>query len=149
MPDISAELAYSQDHMWVRPDAVTGLARIGITDFAQQSLGDVVAVTLPAPGEKVAAHSSNGSTGSTLRRIGPAWVLVSAKPGRSHLLARNLAAARMTQQSKLEPELHDPVMCLPVPGRHGSGRRLAGSLSPDRTPWSDIGSSSKRGMTCR
>ena len=43
----------------------------------------------------------------------------------------------------------DPIMCLPVPGRHGSGRRFAGSLIPDRTPWSDIGSSSKRGMTCR
>ena len=60
MPDISAELAYSQDHMWVRPDAVTGLVRIGITDFAQQSLGDVVAVTLPAPGEKVAAGEVSG-----------------------------------------------------------------------------------------
>ena len=44
---------------------------------------------------------------------------------------------------------HDPAMCLPVPGRHGSGRRLAGSLIPDRTPWSAIGSSSKRGMRCR
>ena len=41
------------------------------------------------------------------------------------------------------------AMCLPVPGRHGSGRRFAGSLIPDRTPWPDIGSSSKRGMTCR
>jgi hypothetical protein len=44
---------------------------------------------------------------------------------------------------------HDPALCLPVPGRHGSGRRLAGSLIPDRTPWSAIGSSSKRGMICR
>jgi len=45
--------------------------------------------------------------------------------------------------------VHDPAVCLPVPGRPGSGRRLAGSLIPDRTPWSAIGSSSKRGMTCR
>jgi hypothetical protein len=44
---------------------------------------------------------------------------------------------------------HDPAMCLPVPRRHGSGRRLAGSLIPDRTPWPAIGSSSKRGMICR
>ena len=49
----------------------------------------------------------------------------------------------------LKASSHDPAMCLPVPGRHGSGRRLAGSLIPDRTPWPAIGSSSKRGMTCR
>ena len=34
--------------------------RIGVTDFAQQSLGDVVAVTLPAPGEKVEAGEPSG-----------------------------------------------------------------------------------------
>jgi hypothetical protein len=44
---------------------------------------------------------------------------------------------------------HDSAMCLPAPGRQGSGRLLAGSLIPDRTPWLVIGSSSKRGMTCR
>jgi glycine cleavage system H protein len=60
MTDIPVELAYSQDHMWVRLDADTGLVRIGVTDFAQQSLGDVVAVTLPAPGGKVAAGKPSG-----------------------------------------------------------------------------------------
>jgi len=60
MTNIPAELAYSQDHLWVWSDAGTGLVRIGITDFAQQSLGDVVAVTLPAPGEKVAAGEPSG-----------------------------------------------------------------------------------------
>ena len=60
MPDIPAELKYSQDHLWTRSDAGTGLVRIGVTDFAQQSLGDVVAVTLPAPGEKVTAGESSG-----------------------------------------------------------------------------------------
>ena len=60
MTDIPAELAYSQDHMWVRSDAGSGLVRIGVTDFAQQSLGDVVAVTLPAPGEEVAAGEPSG-----------------------------------------------------------------------------------------
>lgn len=60
MPEIPAELAYSQDHMWVRSDAGTHLVRIGVTDFAQQSLGDVVAVTLPAPGEKVVAGEPSG-----------------------------------------------------------------------------------------
>ena len=60
MPDIPADLKYSQDHLWARSDAGTGLVRIGVTDFAQQSLGDVVAVTLPATGEKVTAGESSG-----------------------------------------------------------------------------------------
>ena len=60
MTHIPAELAYSQDHLWVRSDAGTGLVRIGLTDFAQQSLGDVAAVTLPAPGEKAVAGEPSG-----------------------------------------------------------------------------------------
>lgn len=60
MPGIPADLKYSQDHLWARSDAGTGLVRIGVTDFAQQSLGDVVAVTLPAPGEKVTAGEPSG-----------------------------------------------------------------------------------------
>ena len=60
MTDIPADLAYSQDHMWVRSDASTGLVRIGVTDFAQQSLGDVVAVTLPAPGDMIEAGEPSG-----------------------------------------------------------------------------------------
>jgi glycine cleavage system H protein len=60
MPDIPTDLRYSQDHLWARSDAGTGVVRIGLTDFAQQSLGDVVAVTLPAPGEKVTAGEPSG-----------------------------------------------------------------------------------------
>jgi glycine cleavage system H protein len=60
MPHIPAGLRYSQDHLWARPDAGTGLVRVGVTDFAQQSLGDVVAVTLPAPGDTVTAGQPCG-----------------------------------------------------------------------------------------
>ena len=60
MPDVPADLAYNQDHMWARSDAETGLVRLGVTDFAQQSLGDVVAVSLPAPGEEVTAGEPSG-----------------------------------------------------------------------------------------
>ena len=60
MTDIPADLSYSQDHMWVRSDASTGLVRIGVTDFAQRSLGDVVAVTLPAPGDMIEAGEPSG-----------------------------------------------------------------------------------------
>ena len=58
MPDIPADLSYSKDHLWARPGAC--LVRVGVTDFAQQSLGDVVDVTLPEPGETVTAGEACG-----------------------------------------------------------------------------------------
>ena len=60
MSDIRADLRYSKDHLWARPDADTGLVRVGMTDFAQQSLGDVVDVTLPRPGDTVKAGGACG-----------------------------------------------------------------------------------------
>jgi glycine cleavage system H protein len=44
-------LKYTKDHEWVRLDA--GKASVGITDFAQRQLGDVVYVDLPAVGREV------------------------------------------------------------------------------------------------
>jgi glycine cleavage system H protein len=51
--DIPADLRYSQDHLWVRLRAGPGLVRVGVTDFAQRSLGNVVEVTLPGLGDTV------------------------------------------------------------------------------------------------
>jgi len=45
---------YSKDHEWVIVD--NGIATIGITNHAQEQLGDVVFVELPAIGKKVSAH---------------------------------------------------------------------------------------------
>jgi glycine cleavage system H protein len=45
---------YSKDHEWVIVE--NGIATIGITNHAQEQLGDVVFVELPAIGKKVAAH---------------------------------------------------------------------------------------------
>ena len=60
MPEIPDDRRYSKDHLWARPDAGTGLVRVGVTDFAQQSLGDVVDVTLPRPGDTVKADGACG-----------------------------------------------------------------------------------------
>src|SRR5262249_33128398 len=60
MPEIPADLRYSKDHLWARPGSRTGLVRVGVTDFAQQSLGDVVGVTLPEPGDTVTAGEACG-----------------------------------------------------------------------------------------
>jgi len=53
---VPGDLRYSSDHEWVRMDG--DLARIGITDYAQDALGDVVFVELPEVGAAVAANAS-------------------------------------------------------------------------------------------
>jgi glycine cleavage system H protein len=54
-----AELKYTKDHEWIR---VTGdTAEVGITDYAQQQLGDVVYVELPDVGREISAGESFGS----------------------------------------------------------------------------------------
>jgi glycine cleavage system H protein len=50
------DLRYTREHEWVRVDGTT--ARIGITDYAQDALGDVVYVDLPTVGAAVAAMAS-------------------------------------------------------------------------------------------
>jgi glycine cleavage system H protein len=49
--DIPPELRYSSDHEWVRVEG--GRVRVGITDYAQDALGDVVFVDLPEVGTEV------------------------------------------------------------------------------------------------
>ena len=52
-----AELKYSKDHEWVKTiDETTVL--VGITDFAQSELGDLVFINLPQPGDEVTAEES-------------------------------------------------------------------------------------------
>ena len=53
------DLKYTKDHEWIRLEGDTGA--IGITDFAQQQLGDVVYVELPAEGTKLTAGQVFGS----------------------------------------------------------------------------------------
>jgi glycine cleavage system H protein len=57
-------LLYPAEHEWVR-SADDGTVRIGITSFAQDSLGDVVYVSLPAVGDTVAAGDACGEVEST------------------------------------------------------------------------------------
>jgi len=61
--DIPAELRYSTDHEWVRVDGTT--ATIGITEYAQDALGDVVFVEMPDAGLAVAAGESFSEVEST------------------------------------------------------------------------------------
>ena len=58
-----ADLSYTAEHEWVK--AVGSSVRIGITDYAQEALGDIVFVTLPAVGTEVGAGQSMGEVEST------------------------------------------------------------------------------------
>ena len=60
---IPDDLRYSSDHEWVRLE--DGKARVGITDYAQDALGDVVFVDLPEVGAVVAAGASISEVEST------------------------------------------------------------------------------------
>lgn len=57
------ELKYSADHEWIRIDG--DRVRVGITDYAQDALGDVVFVDLPEVGAEVAAGESIAEVEST------------------------------------------------------------------------------------
>ncbi len=60
---IPSELRYSSDHEWAKADGE--VVRIGITDYAQDALGDVVFVDLPKVGTDVAAGGALGEIEST------------------------------------------------------------------------------------
>jgi glycine cleavage system H protein len=61
---VPEELRYTPQHEWVLADA-EGTVRIGITDYAQRQLGDVVYVQLPPVGNSVASGESVGEVEST------------------------------------------------------------------------------------
>ena len=64
MSDIPADLRYTAEHEWVRRSG-DDTVRVGITDFAQSALGDVVFVQLPDVGSEVTAGESFGEVEST------------------------------------------------------------------------------------
>lgn len=61
--NVPDELRYSSDHEWIKIE--DGKVRVGITDYAQDALGDVVFVQVPEVGAEVAAGDSFGEVEST------------------------------------------------------------------------------------
>ncbi len=61
--NVPDDLRYSSDHEWIRVE--DGRLRIGITDYAQDSLGDVVYVQVPEVGAELAAGDVMGEVEST------------------------------------------------------------------------------------
>ena len=65
MSNIPADLSYTAEHEWVQVPTAEGVVRVGITDFAQDALGDVVYVQMPEAGTEVSADTVVGEVEST------------------------------------------------------------------------------------
>jgi glycine cleavage system H protein len=65
MSVVPDDLKYTAEHEWVRVTDGTNTVRVGITDYAQEALGDVVYVSLPEVGANVEKGASVGEIEST------------------------------------------------------------------------------------
>ena len=65
MSNIPSDLQYTKEHEWVAAASAPLTYRMGITDYAQGALGDIVYVQMPMVGEKVTADSVCGEVEST------------------------------------------------------------------------------------
>ena len=77
MSEIPPDLHYTAEHEWIRRTG-DNTVRVGITDFAQSALGDVVFVQLPDVGTEVTAGESFGEVEST-KSVSDLFAPVSAK----------------------------------------------------------------------
>ncbi|HET7627545.1 MAG TPA: glycine cleavage system protein GcvH [Bacillales bacterium] len=74
--NIPKELRYSEEHEWVKVEG--DRVRIGITDFAQDELGDIVFVELPEEGDEIEADEPFGSVES-VKTVSELYAPVSGK----------------------------------------------------------------------
>jgi glycine cleavage system H protein len=74
--DTPKDLRYSEEHEWVRVEG--NLVKIGITDFAQHELGDIVFVELPEVGDEVKADEPFGSVES-VKTVSELYAPISGK----------------------------------------------------------------------
>jgi len=65
MAEVPDDLLYTAEHEWVRVSEGSAAVRVGITDYAQSALGDVVYVSLPDIGAQVGAGAAFGEVEST------------------------------------------------------------------------------------
>lgn len=75
--NLPSELRYSEEHEWVKEEGGNKV-RIGITDFAQDELGDIVFVELPEVGDELEADSPFGSVES-VKTVSELYAPVSGK----------------------------------------------------------------------
>ena len=65
MSNVPAQLRYTKEHEWVAETSNSSIVRVGITDYAQGALGDIVYIQLPKLGERIEAGKVCGEVEST------------------------------------------------------------------------------------
>lgn len=93
------DLKYTAEHEWVRTldDEPAGAVRVGVTDYAQEQLGDIVFVQLPDVGEQVTAGQACGELEST-KSVSDLYAPVSGK-----VSARNDAVVDAPEKINADP----------------------------------------------
>lgn len=77
MSNVPDDLQYTAEHEYVARTSDPAVVRVGITDYAQGELGDVVFVNLPKPGQRLGVHESFG----TIEAVKAVSELYSPVPG--------------------------------------------------------------------
>src|ERR1700687_1903042 len=112
------DFRFTKEHEWIK---VTGdTATVGITDYAQHELGDVVFVELPKVGTKLSASQSLGTVES-VKAVSEIY-----SPASGEVLEVNQSLAKTPEQLNTDP--------------HGSAWRVE---------WEDLGLEGTRGVFCR
>lgn len=91
------DLKYTTEHEWVRPGGPDGTVRVGITHYAQEALGDIVFVSLPQIGDRVAGGQPCGELEST-KSVSDLYAPVSGT-----VVARNEALDATPEQVNADP----------------------------------------------
>ena len=84
MANVPEDLHYSKDHEWVRVEGDQAI--IGITDYAQHALGDVVYIDMPRAGDKFSTHEAFGSVES-VKAVSEIFMPIAGEIIEQHLLA--------------------------------------------------------------
>jgi len=119
-----ADLRYTAEHEWVRRTGPTTV-RVGITDFAQSQLGDVVFVQLPAVGEDVTSGDSFGEVEST-KSVSDIYAPLTAK-----VVAVNEDLDASPELVNAEPYGNGWLVDLEVADEAGLDAVLAGTLDAE------------------
>ena len=115
------ELRYTREHEWVRMEG--GVARVGITDFAQDALGDVVYVDIPEVGTEVTGGEPFGEVEST-KSVSDVYA-----PLTGTVIERNAALADSPQLVNEDP-YGDGWMIAIEPGDDRRAPRCRGRSQP-------------------
>ncbi len=106
------DFRYTEEHEWIKMSGDTGT--IGITDYAQHELGDVVFVELPKVGAKISAHQSFGTVES-VKAVSEIYAPVSGE-----VVAVNPALANSPEQLNSDPHGAAWLIKLSNPGELSS-----------------------------